>query len=120
MLRILIVDDSLVTRKLIGQIVDTTGHIVAKEAKDAMEAIEIYKKNYLDIDVITMDIDMPDVSGVVAVKKIIEINKDAKIIMLTSRGQENVVKDSIKAGAIGYLLKPVTVNNFEKAIELIS
>lgn len=120
MLRFLIVDDSLTSITEMRKVINATHNMVFCEAQDAIEAIEAYKKDIEDIDIITMDIDMPYVNGIVAVKKIIEINKNAKIIMVTSRGQEDMVKDSIKAGAIGYILKPITKDGLTRAIDLIS
>lgn len=120
MLRFLIVDDSIISRTEMRKAINATHHMVFSEAQDAIEAIESYKKNIEDIDLITMDIDMPYVNGIVAVKKIIEINNNAKIIMVTSRGQEDLVKESIRAGAIGYILKPITKDGLTRAIDLIS
>lgn len=119
MLKFLIVDDSLLSRSEMKKAIKDINHEVLHEAKDAIEAIEIYKEHNVAIDFTTMDIDMPDVNGIVAVKRIMAINKDAKIIMVTSRGQEDMVKESIKAGAIGYILKPITKNRLKKVIDSI-
>jgi two-component system chemotaxis response regulator CheY len=114
MLKILIVDDSLIIRKKVAKLVKELGHEVAYNAKNAEEAIEAYKKN--KVDLITMDIAMPDMDGISAVKEIMKIDKDAKIIMVTSHGQEDMVIKSIKAGAVGYMLKPVTKDKLATAI----
>ncbi len=114
MLKILIVDDSLIIRKKITTIVEKLGHEVVGEAKTGQEAIEIYESAKPDL--VTMDITMPDMNGITAVKHIVEMDKNAKIIMVTSHGQEDMVIDSIKAGAVGYLLKPITD---EKLAEII-
>ena len=119
MLKFLIVDDSLLSRSEMKKAIKDINHTVLHEAKDAIEAMEIYKEHNVAIDFTTMDIDMPDVNGIVAVKRIMAINKDAKIIMVTSRGQEDMVKESIKAGAIGYILKPITKNRLKKVIDSI-
>ncbi len=114
MLKILIVDDSLIIRKKITTIVEKLGHEVVGQAKTGREAIEIYEGAKPDL--VTMDITMPDMDGITAVKHIIEMDKNAKIIMVTSHGQEDMVIDSIKAGAVGYILKPITD---EKLAEII-
>lgn len=115
MLKILIVDDSLIIRKKIATIMEKLGHEVVGQAKTGQEGIDMYESVHPDL--VTMDITMPDMDGISAVKHIIKIDKSAKIIMVTSHGQEDMVIDSIKAGAIGYLLKPITD---EKLAEMIS
>ncbi|MCX6051194.1 MAG: response regulator [Campylobacterales bacterium] len=114
MLKILIVDDSLIIRKKIITIVEKLGHEVVGQAKTGQEAIDIYES--VQPDLVTMDITMPDMDGITAVKHIMKIDTNAKIIMVTSHGQEDMVIDSIKAGAIGYMLKPITD---EKLAEII-
>ncbi|MFA6195075.1 MAG: response regulator [Sulfurimonas sp.] len=114
MLKILIVDDSLIIRKKITTIVEKLGHKVVGQATTGQEAIDIYEN--VQPDLVTMDITMPDMNGITAVKHIMKINTNAKIIMVTSLGQEDMVIDSIKAGAIGYMLKPITD---EKLAEII-
>ena len=114
MLKILIVDDSLIIRKKITTIVEKLGHKVVGQAKTGKEAIDIYEN--VQPDLVTMDITMPDMNGITAVRHIMKIDMNAKIIMVTSLGQEDMVIDSIKAGAIGYILKPITD---EKLAEII-
>lgn len=86
------------------------GHKVLGESKTGALAVEDCKK--LKPDFITMDITMPDMDGITAVKKIRELN----IIMVTSHGQEDMVVSSLKAGAKGYILKPVSEEKLAKAI----
>jgi two-component system chemotaxis response regulator CheY len=115
MLKILIVDDSLIMRKKISKIVEKLGHKVVFTAQNGQEAIDAYSEYTPDL--VTMDITMPDMDGITAVKQIMKTDRDAKIIMVTSHGQEEMVIESIKAGAIGYMLKPITD---EKTAEVIS
>ena len=114
MLKILVVDDSLIIRKKITKLAIELGHDVLYGAKNGQEAIEKYKE--LKPDLVTMDITMPDMDGIEAVKHIIGENSDAKIIMVTSHGQEDMVIKSIKAGAVGYMLKPVTKDKLAASI----
>lgn len=116
-LKVLIVDDSLIVRRNISKFLANLNHKVVSEAKDGFEAVEMCQKYKPDL--ITMDITMPDMDGITAVKKIREFNKDVRIIMSTSHGQEKMVLDSIKAGAKGYLLKPITTENLSVAIAKI-
>jgi two-component system, chemotaxis family, chemotaxis protein CheY len=114
MLKVLIVDDSLIIRKKISSILQKLGHEVVADAQNGAEAIE--KFNEFKPDLVTMDITMPDMDGITAVTHIIKDNHDAKIIMVTSHGQEDMVIKSIQAGAVGYMLKPITEDKLAAAI----
>lgn len=114
MLNILVVDDSLIIRKNVKKYITNLGHSIAGEAKNGLQAIELCKE--LNPDLITMDITMPDMDGITAVQKIREFNKDVNIIMVTSHGQEEMVVSSLKAGAQGYLLKPINAEKLAKSI----
>jgi len=114
MLKVLIVDDSLIMRRNIRRMLETLGHQVIEEAKDGYEAIDFYRR--LKPDLITMDITMPDMDGITAVKEIKKVDKDAKIIMVTSHGQEDMVISAIRSGASGYLLKPISVIKLRESI----
>lgn len=114
MLKILVVDDSLIIRKKISKIVEDLGHQTLDVATNGEEAIEKYKIH--NPDLVTMDITMPDMDGITAVKNIMASNPNAKIIMVTSHGQEDMVVKSIQAGAVGYMLKPITEDKMAQAI----
>ncbi len=114
MLKVLIVDDSLIIRKKLTKILEKLGHEVVYEATNGQEAINAYKEH--TIDLVTMDITMPDMDGITAVKQIIAQDNNAKIIMVTSHGQEDMVIKSIQAGAVGYMLKPITDDKMAQAI----
>jgi two-component system chemotaxis response regulator CheY len=114
MLKVLIVDDSLIIRKKISKLLEKLGHEVVYDAKNGQEAIDAF--NSKKPDLVTMDITMPDMDGITAVGHIIKDNHDAKIIMVTSHGQEDMVIKSIQAGAVGYMLKPITEDKLVAAI----
>lgn len=114
MLKALIVDDSLIIRKNISKILTELGCSVIAEAKDGNEAIANFKK--YSPDIITMDMTMPDMNGLNATKEIIKIDKNAKIIMITANGQEELAIDCINAGASVFVLKPVNKTNLESAL----
>ncbi len=114
MLKVLVVDDSLIIRKKVTKLVEKLGHEVLYGAKNGQDAIDSYISNKADL--ITMDITMPDMDGITAVKEIMKIDANAKIIMVTSHGQEDMVIKSIQAGAVGYMLKPVTQDKLATAI----
>jgi len=113
-LKILIVDDSLIMRKNLTRNIESIGHHVAAEAIDGQESIELYQASPPDL--VTMDITMPGMDGISAVEKIKQIDPDTKIIMITSHGQEAMVMDALKAGAKGYMLKPITPDKLREAI----
>lgn len=106
MARILIVDDALMMRKMIGKIVENGGHLVVDEAANGEQAIEMYQK-YLP-DVVTMDITMPVMDGIQALSRIMSYDANAKVIMVSALGQQHKVMEALDHGAKGYILKPIT------------
>ena len=116
-MRVLIADDSLTMRKQIKKILEDMGHEVVAEAKNAEEAISEYA--HFKAELATMDITMSGNDGIYATKAILLKNEYAKIIMVTSHGQEEMVVAAIRAGALGYVLKPVTKEKIEAEIKKI-
>jgi Response regulator containing CheY-like receiver domain and AraC-type DNA-binding domain len=104
MATILIVDDSKTSRKVLKNILEADGHTIVGEAKDGEEGIELFKE--LRPEIITMDITMPVLDGLEALKKIIELDPKAKVVMVTAAGQKNKMLDAIKLGAAEFLAKP--------------
>lgn len=117
MLKVLVVDDSLIMRRNLAKMVEALGHKVIGEAKDGNEAIDLYRK--LKPDLVTMDITMPEMDGITAVQEIKKIDKHPKIIMVTSHGQEEMVINAIRSGASGYLLKPIHVMKLRDSIRKV-
>lgn len=107
MLKILVVDDSLIMRRNVTKMLEALGHKVVAEAKDGHEALDVYRR--CKPDLVTMDITMPEMDGIASVKELKRIDKEAKIMMVTSHGQEEMVISAIRAGASGYLLKPINL-----------
>jgi two-component system, chemotaxis family, chemotaxis protein CheY len=114
MLKVLVVDDSLIIRKKISKIVENLGHELVFAAINGQEAIDAYKKYKPDL--VTMDITMPDMDGITAVQHIVKEDENAKIIMVTSHGQEDMVIKSIKSGAVSYILKPISEEKLAQVI----
>jgi two-component system chemotaxis response regulator CheY len=112
--RILIVDDAAFMRMVLRQIVIEGGHQVVGEAGNGEEAISTYGKVLPDI--VTMDITMPGMDGVEAVRQIISKHPTAKIIMCSAMGQKTMVIDAIKAGAKDFVVKPIQK---EKLLEVL-
>ncbi len=117
MLNVLVVDDAMIMRRSIKTILKELGHNVIAEAKSGKEAILLYNKFLPDL--VTMDITMPDMDGVTAVKLLKEEHLDINVIMITSHGQEDMVRKSIKNGAKGYVLKPISKEKIKISIDKI-
>jgi len=105
--RVLIVDDSMFVTKQISQILTSEGFEVVGTAADGQEGLEKYKELYPNVDLVTMDITMPRMDGVTALEKIIEFDKNAKIIMISALGKQDLVKKSLLLGAKNYIVKPL-------------
>jgi len=114
-LNVMIVDDSMVTTQMLAKALGELGHKVVKTAKTGAEAISAYADCLPDV--VTMDVTMPGMSGVEAAQKIVLSYPDAKIVMVTSHAQKSVVLDAIKAGAKGYVLKPIKTDKLRDALE---
>ncbi len=117
MLSIMVVDDSLIIRKTLTTTLENMGHKVVAKAKSGTEAIELYAKHIPDL--VTMDITMPVMTGIEVLKEIKKSYKDAKVIMVTSHGEEKLVMEAISSGAKGYVLKPITENKLTEVIKKV-
>jgi two-component system chemotaxis response regulator CheY len=102
--RVLIVDDSMVMRKMIGDILTKHGFEVVGQAKNGAEAIEVYPK--LKPNLVTMDVIMPGEPGVEVVKKIVALDAGARIMMVSGLSQKNLVMQALQNGAVEFIVKP--------------
>jgi two-component system, chemotaxis family, chemotaxis protein CheY len=117
MANILIVDDALFMRKILSDIFSEAGHKIVGAAENAKEAIELYKK--LRPDIVTMDIIMPEIGGIdtlKAIKQILKSDKNAKIVIVSAMGQQDMVVESIQAGAKDFIVKPFQRSQITEAI----
>lgn len=112
---VLVVDDVAFVRKTLIDILTEAHYQVVGEAQDGNQAIEMYTR--LRPDIVTMDVVMPNVSGIDATRKIMKINKDAKVVIISAMGQENLVMEAINVGAKDYILKPFSAADVLKTIE---
>ena len=104
--KVLIVDDAMFMRRMIKDILTDSGDfVVVGEAANGVEAMELYQE--LHPELVTMDITMPRMDGINAVRLIKKYDPDARIVMITALGQEKKVKESIVAGARGFIIKPL-------------
>ena len=105
MARVLVVDDALMMRKAIGTFLVKAGHVV-DEAANGNQAVAAYKKHRPDL--VTMDITMPEMDGIDALRKIHTFDPQARVVMVSALGQKHKVFDALQNGAKGYILKPFT------------
>ncbi|MDU4697780.1 MULTISPECIES: response regulator [Paenibacillus] len=112
--RILIVDDAAFMRMMIRDILTKNGFEVVGEAQDGAQAIEKFKE--LHPDLITMDITMPEMDGIAALKEIKKLDPNARVIMCSAMGQQAMVIDAIQAGAKDFIVKPFQSDRVIEAI----
>ena len=117
---VLIVDDSKFMRNIIIEILERNNIKVTGEATNGKEAVSMYKK--LKPDVVTMDLTMREMTGIEAVREIVKIDPKAYIIVCSAMGQQEIIKEAIKEGAKGFVIKPFDedelVNEINKAFKL--
>ncbi|MDT2045802.1 two-component system response regulator [Priestia aryabhattai] len=112
--RVLIVDDAAFMRMMIKDILTKNGYEVVGEAADGMQAIDLYKEHQPDL--VTMDITMPEMDGITALKEIKQLNPAARVIMCSAMGQQAMVIDAIQAGAKDFIVKPFQADRVLEAI----
>lgn len=116
--RVLVVDDAIFMRMKLKDILEKNGFEVVGEAQNGLEAVEKYKAESPDL--VTMDITMPEMDGVEALKEIKKINGNAKVVMCSAMGQQAMVMEAIQAGAVDFIVKPFeserVIQSLNKAI----
>ena len=115
MAKVLIVDDSRTSRKILKGILESEGYDVIGEATNGQEGYDKYAE--LKPDVVTMDITMPEMNGIDAVKAIKALDPSVKIVMVSAMGQQPMVIEAIQAGANDFIVKPFQP---ERVIEAIT
>lgn len=116
-LRILIADDSIIILRKLSQIFENLGHTVIDTARTGSDVVAKYDPE--TIDLVSMDITMPDMDGIAATHKILEKDPSARVLVITSHGQEQMIVEAISAGALGYILKPFNQEKIAAMIEKI-
>ena len=113
--RILIVDDAVFMRMKLKDILESNGYEVVGEAGNGMEAVELYTAEKPDL--VTMDITMPEMDGIQALKAIKEQDQGAKVIMCSAMGQQAMVMEAIQAGAKDFIVKPFDTDRVLQSLE---
>lgn len=109
MARILVVDDAKFMRVKLSTILERENYEIVGKAENGLEAVELYKNTLPDL--VTMDITMPVMNGIEAIKEIMAYDKHAKIIVCSAMGQQRVVVEAIELGAKDFIVKPFNENN---------
>ncbi len=122
MAKILVVDDARVMRFHITKLLKELGHTVTAEAKNGYEAIEEYKKERPDF--VTLDVEMPTYNniggGMHTVKKLLEVDRNATIIMVSSQTDDGNITKALKEGATNYIRKPITSDKLKQMLDYLS
>jgi two-component system chemotaxis response regulator CheY len=115
--RILIVDDSTATRMKMKLILSQAGHTVVAEAVNGLQAFKEYERHLPDL--VTMDITMPIMDGISAVKRITDIFEDARIIVVSAMSQKNLVFTALQSGAKNYIIKPIEIDKVAAVVNKV-
>ncbi len=114
---VLVCDDSVLMRSMISGILRDAGYEVIGEAETGAQAVERFKE--LDPDLVTMDIVMPSMGGIEAVREIIKISPGARILICSAMGQHSMVTDAIRAGAKDFVVKPFQPSRVLESVERV-
>jgi two-component system, chemotaxis family, chemotaxis protein CheY len=114
---VLICDDATYMRSLVGEILGRAGFEVVGEAATGAQAVKKYKE--LRPDFVTMDIVMPDMGGIDAVREICSYDRNAKVLMCSAMGQHGLVTEALKAGARDFVVKPFEPSRLLEAVKRV-
>ncbi|WP_020059517.1 response regulator [Bacillus sp. 123MFChir2] len=113
--KILVVDDAVFMRTMIKNLLQSNSDFeIIGEAENGIEAIQKYKE--LQPDIVTLDITMPEMDGLEALKEIIKIDANAKVVICSAMGQQGMVLDAIKSGAKDFIVKPFQADRVIEAL----
>lgn len=117
MSRVLVVDDAAFMRMMLKEILTKAGYDVVGEAANGKEAVDKYKE--LSPDLVTLDITMPEMDGIQALKAIKGINDNATVIMCSAMGQQTMVIEAIQSGAKDFIVKPFQADRVLESIKKV-
>lgn len=117
MAKLLVVDDAAFMRMTIRQMLEPQGHEVVGEAGNGIEAV----KKFIELkpDIVLLDITMPEMNGVEALKRIKELDSTARVIICSAMGQQSMVAQAIQAGAKDFIVKPFEADRLVAAVERV-
>ncbi|MDA7950577.1 MAG: response regulator [Pirellulaceae bacterium] len=111
---VLVCDDSMLMRKMVAECLTEDGWTIVGEASDGNMAIELYKE--LTPDAVTMDMVMPEFDGLHGLRGIIEINPEAKVVMVSALAQTKSISEAIRSGAQDFITKPFMPEQLQQTI----
>ena len=114
---VLVCDDAIFMRTMISDILTQAGFEIVGEAESGLQAVQRYRE--LKPDLVTMDIVMPDMGGIEAVREICKQDPDAKILMCSAMGQQALVVEAIQAGAKDFVVKPFQPSRVLEAVQRV-
>jgi two-component system chemotaxis response regulator CheY len=117
-IRVLITDDAVFMRTTLRNILEENGYEVCGEAVNGQEAINMYEQ--LKPDIVTMDITMPEMDGITALKAIREKDPNAVVVMCTAMGQKNMVVEAVQSGAKDFIIKPFQPERVIQSLQKLS
>ncbi len=115
--QVLVVDDAAFMRMMLKDVLSKNGYVIAGEAENGAKALEKYKE--LEPDLVIMDITMPEMDGISAVKEIKKLNAEANVIMCSAMGQQAMVIEAIQAGAKDFIVKPFQADRVLEAVKKV-
>jgi two-component system chemotaxis response regulator CheY len=115
--KVLITDDTAFMRMTLRNVLEKNGYTVIGEAEDGLQAVEKYMLDKPDL--VTMDITMPNMDGITAIKKIMEKDPDAKIVVVSAMGQKSLVIEALNSGAKDFIVKPFQPDRIIEALQKV-
>ncbi len=112
---VLIVDDSRTSRRILKDMLEKAGYEIVGETVNGREGVQQYER--LHPDIVTMDITMPEMDGIEALKQIKELDPDSKVVMITAAGQKDKMMEAVKMGASEFVSKPFVEETVLEALE---
>ena len=112
--RVLVVDDSLLMRRMIGETLTIDGWEVVAEACNGQEAVELYQEH--NPDAVTLDIVMPGTDGLYALERILQFDPDAKIVVVSALNQTKLISEAIRMGAQDFIAKPFLPEQLQQTV----
>ncbi|AGB40961.1 response regulator with CheY-like receiver, AAA-type ATPase, and DNA-binding domains [Halobacteroides halobius DSM 5150] len=112
---VLVVDDAQFMRTMLSKLIEENGYEVAGEAVNGEEAVQLYQD--LAPDLVTMDITMPKMDGIEAIKEIMKLDSEARVVVCSAMGQKPMVIEALEAGAKDFIVKPIKPEKVKEALK---
>lgn len=116
--KLMIVDDATFMRLSIKKMLENHDYEIVAEASNGLEAVEMYEKYKPDI--ITMDITMPKMTGIEALREIKKLDSNAKVVMVSAMGQERLIREAVVNGAASFIVKPFQKDKLLEVLDGVS